>query len=215
MSEAKAFLEAMNQEFVQTLFYGNSNTAPEEFTGLAARYASLSAQSGQNIINGAGAGSDNSSIWLICWSPETVHGIYPKGSQAGLTHEDMDLETVEATAGIAGSRLLAYRERWQWKSGLALRDWRYAVRAANIDISNLVAKSSAADIPDIMIRMYHRIPNPQLGRCAYYMSRTVFEMFDIQRRDDVVSGGMLYAEVDGRLIPTFRGYPIRICDQLL
>lgn len=215
LSEAKAFLEAMNQEFVQTLFYGNSNTAPEEFTGLSPRYASLSANNGQNIVNGLGTGSDNSSMWLLCWSPETLHGIYPKGSQAGLTQDDRGLETVEATAGMAGSRLLAYRERWQWKSGIALRDWRYAVRGANIDISNLVAKSSAADLLDMMIKMYHRLPNAQMGKCAYYMNRTVFEMLDIQRRDDVVSGGMVYAEVDGKLVPTFRGYPIRIVDQLV
>jgi hypothetical protein len=39
-------------------------------------------------------------------------------------------------------------------------------------------------------------------------------MLDIQRRDDVQSGGMVYAEVDGKLIPSFRGIPIRIVDQL-
>ncbi len=214
LSEGKAFLEAMNQEFTQTLFYGNSGTAPEEFTGLSTRYPSLTGNAGQNVVDGGGSGSDNSSMWLVCWSPETVHGIFPKGSQAGLTHEDMGLDTVEATAGLPGSRLLAYRERWQWRTGIALRDWRYAVRGANIDISALVAKSSAADLLDMLIRMYHRIPNLSMGQCAYYMNRTTFQMLDIQRRDDVAGGGMVYAEVDGKLIPSFRGFPIRISDQL-
>src|SRR5262245_60581934 len=31
--ENAGHLEAMNQEFAQTLIYGNSGTAPEEFTG--------------------------------------------------------------------------------------------------------------------------------------------------------------------------------------
>ena len=65
LSEAQAFLESMNQEFVQTMFYGNSSTAPEEFTGLSVRYSDTSATNGQNIINGGGASSDNTSIWFI------------------------------------------------------------------------------------------------------------------------------------------------------
>lgn len=215
LSEARAFIEAMNQEMAGTLFYGNTATAPEEFLGLAPRYASLSAPSGQNIVTGGGSGSDNSSIWLVCWGDQTVHGIFPKGSQAGLIHEDMGLVTVETTAGVAGQRMRAYQDRWQWKCGIALKDWRYAVRGANIDISALVAKSSNADLFDVMIKMMHRVPNLQLGKPVFYMNRTVFQMLDIQRRDDVISGGQLsYQMSDGKLQYSFRGIPIRICDQL-
>lgn len=216
LSEAQAFIEAMNQEMAQTLFYGNSGTAPEEFTGLAARYSSLSATSGQNVITGSGSGSDNSSIYLICWGANTIHGIFPKGSKAGLIHEDLGLQTVTVATGIAGSRMQAYLDHWQWKCGIALKDWRYVVRIPNIDISNLVAKSSAADLPELMIKATHRLPHAGMGNCVFYMNRTCFEMLDIQRRDDVVSGGQLsYEVVDGKRIPMFRGYPVRICDQLL
>lgn len=216
LSEAQAFIEAMNQEMAQTLFYGNSGVAPEEFTGLAARYSSLSAANGQNIVSGSGSGSDNSSIYLICWGENTVHGIFPKGSKAGLVHEDHGLVTVETTAGIAGTRMRAYQDQWQWKCGIALRDWRYVVRIPNIDISNLVAKSSAADLIELMIKALHRLPSMRMGKCVFYMNRTVFQMLDIQRRDDVISGGGLtYQMVDGILQPSFRGVPIRICDALL
>lgn len=216
LSEARAFIEAMNQEMAQTLFYGNSGSAPEEFTGLAARYSSLSANNGQNIVDGGGTGADNSSIWLVVWGENTVHGIFPKGSKAGLVHEDLGEQTVEVTAGIVGSRMRAYQDRWQWKCGIALKDWRYAVRIPNIDISNLVAKSSAADLFDLMIKALHRPLNLQLGKPAFYMNRTCFEMLDIQRRDDVISGGQLSYEVsDGKLVYSFRGVPIRIVDQLL
>lgn len=216
LSEAQAFVEAMNQEFAQTLFYGNSGTAPEEFTGLSARYSSLSAANGQNIVDGGGTGSDNSSIWLVIWGGQTVHGIFPKGSMAGLVHEDIGETTVEVTAGIVGSRMRAYQDRWQWKCGIALKDWRYVVRIPNIDISNLIAKSSAADLFDLMIKALHRPINLRFGKAAFYMNRTCFEMLDIQRRDDVVSGGQLSYEVsDGKLSYSFRGVPVRICDQLL
>lgn len=215
LSEAMAFIEAMNQEMADTLFYGNSSTAPEEFTGLAPRYSSLSAQNGQNILAGGGAGSDNSSIWLVGWGPQTVHGIFPKGSKAGLQHNDYGLVTVETTAGVAGQRMRAYQEQWQWKCGIALKDWRYAVRIANIDISNLVSKSSAADLFDLMIKATHRLPNLNLGKPVFYMNRSCFQMLDIQGRDDVIAGGQLsYEMVGGKRVANFRGIPVRVCDVL-
>lgn len=216
LSEGRAFIEAMNQEMAQTLFYGNGGLAPEEFTGLSTRYSSTTAGNGSNIINGQGAGSDNSSIWLIIWGDQTAMGIFPKGSQAGLKHDDYGEVTVELTAGIAGSRMRAYQERWQWKAGIALKDWRFAVRFANIDISDLVAKTSAADLVEGMIKMIHRIPAMGMGKPAFYMNRTCFQMLDIQRRDDVIAGGGIsYENVDGMMRPTFRGIPIAKCDALL
>lgn len=216
LSEAQAFIEAMNQEFASTLFYGNSSTAPEEFTGLAARYSSLSANNAQNIVAGGGAGSDNSSIWLICWGAQSVHGIYPKGSMAGLVHNNHGLVTVETSAGIAGTRMRAYQDQWQWKCGVSVRDWRYAVRIPNIDISNLVGKSSAADLFDKMIKAMHRVPSLKMGKAVFYMNRTLFQELDIQRRDDVISGGGLtFENSDGVPKYGFRGIPVRICDALL
>lgn len=214
-SESQAFIEAMNQEMASTLFYGNSSSSPEEFNGLAVRYSSLSAANAQNIVSGGSSDTDNSSIWLVGWGPRSVHGIFPKGSKAGLIHDDLGLETVETTAGVAGSRMRAYRERFQWKCGIALRDWRYVVRIPNIDISNLVGKSSAADIIELMIKAIYRLPNLNAVKPCFYMNRSVFQMLDIFSRDDVIAGGgMNYQNVQGQSIYSFRGIPIRICDAL-
>lgn len=216
LSEASAFIEAMNQEMASTLFYGNSGTAPEEFTGLAARYSSLSAANGQNIVSGGGSDNGNqSSIWLICWGPMSCFGIYPKGSQAGLVHNNLGEETVNDANGVAGALMRAYRDQFVWEAGIALKDWRYVVRIANIDISNLVAKSSAADLFDLMIKAIHRIPSLSYGKCAFYMNRTVHQMLDIQTRDDVQVGGQLrYDLVEGKAVLSFRGIPIRTTDAL-
>lgn len=215
LSEAEAFVESMNQEMASTLFYGNSGLAPEEFNGLAIRYSSTTAANGQNILLGGGAGADNASIWLVGWGPQTCYGIFPKGSKAGLFHEDLGLQTVTVTAGATGQRMRAYQDHWQWKCGVALKDWRYVVRIPNIDISNLVAKSSAADLVELMIKAIHRIPNIGMCRPVFYMNRTCYQMLDIQRRDDVISGGgLVYKDVDGREIATFRGIPVHICDAL-
>lgn len=215
LSEAQAFIESMNQEMAQTSLYGNSSLSPEEFNGLSVRYSSLSAANAENIIDAGGSSTDNSSIWLVAWGANTVHGIFPKGSKAGLQHEDLGLQTIETTSGIAGSRLRVYQDKWCWNTGIALRDWRYVVRICNIDISNLVAKSSAADLIELMIKAIHRLPNMNMGKPVFYMNRSVMQMLDIQRRDDVQAGGQLsYAEVDGKLVPSFRGIPIRKVDAL-
>lgn len=229
MSENAAHLEAMNQEFVQTLFYGNSGTAPEEFTGLATRYSSL----GQNCISGGGSGSDQASIWLIGWGANSVHGIYPKGSQAGLQHIDHGRAVTETVNGIGGSRLAVYRDQWIWKCGIAVRDWRYAVRGCNVDISNLTTESSAANLTKLMIKMVHRLPMTTGGptnqgfvgvKPAFYVNRTLAQMLDIQRYNVMsgmgtgsqnLGGSIGYDMIDGRWTPNFRGIPIRIVDQLL
>ena len=216
LSEAKAFLEAMNQEFCSVLLYGNSGLNPEKFTGLSARYSSLSAGNAQNIIDGGGTGSDNTSVWLVVWNDNTIHGIYPKGSVAGLVRNDLGEKVVTVTQGVGGQMMLAYLEQFVWDCGIALKDWRYVVRLCNIDVSNLVAQSSAVDLTNKMIRMVHRIPVMTVGRPVFYMNRTVFEMLDIQRREAVQTGGQLkYEVVDGVSTPMFRGIPVRIVDQIL
>jgi len=214
LSEAQSFIESMNQEMASTMFYGNSGVAPEEFTGLSVRYSDPTASNGSNVIDAGGAQSDNSSIWLVTWGGQTVHGIFPKGSKAGLIHEDMGEVTVETTAGIAGTRMRAYQDRWQWKCGIALKDWRYVVRIGSIDISTL-AGGTPQDIVAFMIKAIHRIPNLRLGRPVFYMNRTVFQYLDIIRRDTVISGGgITYDTVDGKIQYSFRGIPIRLCDAL-
>jgi len=216
LSEASAFVEAMGQEMASTAFYGNTSTAPEEFLGMSPRYSSLSANNAQNIVVGGGTGGDNCSIWLMVWGASTVHGIFPKGSQAGLKHEDLGLVTVETAGGVGGSRMRAYQDHFKWDVGIALKDWRYAVRMPNIDVSALTTKTSAADLFDLMIRAIHRIPSFGNGRAAFYMNRTVLQMLDIQHRDDIISGGGLrWDMVAGKRIASFRGIPCRKVDALL
>lgn len=216
LSEAQAFLEAMNQEMASTLFYGNSSVNPEEFNGLSVRYSALSGPlNAQNVISGGGS-ANRSSIWLVCWGANTITGIFPKGSKAGLQHEDLGLQTIQGANGIATARLRAYQDHWQWKCGVALKDWRYTVRIPNIDVGALATGSGAADLTRLMILATHRPPSLNLGKPVFYMNRTVFQYLDTQRRADVSGGGQLsYDVVDGKRIPMFRGIPIRIVDAIL
>jgi hypothetical protein len=217
LSEAQAFIESMNQEMARTLFYGNSSTEPEKFMGLAPRYSSLSAPNAENIINASGSGDDNTSIWLVVWGANTIFGVFPKGAKAGLDHYDHGEVTVETTAGIAGNRMRAYQDHWTWKCGIALRDWRYVVRIANIDVSALVANdANSPKLFQLLTKATWRIRAFGMGRAVIYVNRTVGEFLDIQAQDKVASGGQLsYSEIDGRRIMMFRGIPIHTVDALL
>jgi hypothetical protein len=215
LSEARAFLEAMNQEMASTVIYGNGGLAPEEFTGLAPRYSTIAgAANGENIIDAGGTGSDNTSVWLVAWGEDTVHGIFPKGSKAGLIHEDFGEVTVEVTAGVAGSRMRAFQERYQWKAGIVVKDWRYVVRIANIDVSDL-AGGSPTDLVDHLEMADEIIPN-ELGRRVIYMNRRVSRYLRKQARTDVAAGGGLnFDNYQGKRILMFGTTPIRRVDSIL
>lgn len=212
LSEGQAFLEAMNQAFATTMFYGDTSTSPEKFFGLAPRYSAISgAANAQNVIDAGGTGTDNTSIWLCVWGPNTLHGIYPKGMQAGLDHQD--LGEIDAFDGD-NNRFRAYADLWKWKVGLTLRDWRYVVRIANIDVSNLTTESGAADLIKLLIKAKHRIPSLGMGRPAIYCNRTVRQMLDIQALSK--SNSVLrIREAANQFETDFFGIPIRTCDAIL
>ncbi len=221
LSEDRAFLEGLTQQLVSTVFYGNTSTSPERFMGFAPRYNTTSAaasQTAQNFLSGGGAGSDNTSIWLVGWGDLTVHGIFPKGSKAGLQMQDLGEQTL---LDAGGNKYQGYRTHYKWDCGLTVRDWRYAVRIGNIDVSDL-AGAAPADLVKLMNRAMARIPNLKLCRPAWYMNRTTKQWLDIQRSLGIGTSSLANTsnvrrtldQSDGRLFADFGGIPIRICDQL-
>lgn len=212
MQENKAFMEAMNQEMAATLFYGDSATAPEEFLGLSARFNDLSADNGENIIDAAGAGSDNTSIWLVGWGDNSIHGIYPKGSTAGLYHEDLGKDRV---VDADGNYYMAYLDHYQWKCGIALRDWRYVVRIANIDRSDLTKDASAgADLVNLMTRALEQIYSLSGVRPAFYVNRTIRSILRQQIVAKTVNSTLTMENVAGKEVLAFAGVPVRRTDAL-
>jgi hypothetical protein len=215
LSEGRAFIEAMNQEMASTVFYGNGGLSPEEFTGLSPRYSAISgATNADNIVDAGGTGSDNASIWLVGWGDDTVHGIFPKGSQAGLVHEDYGEVTVEVTAGVAGNRMRALQERWQWKNGLVVKDWRYVVRIANIDVSDL-AGATPADLISMLEQADEILPTGATRRVFYVNRRVSRYLRKIVRTAVGAGGGLTFENFGGRPVMAFGGAPIRKVDALL
>ena len=215
LQEDRPHIEGMNQEFASTLFYGDESTNPEEFTGLSARYNSLSAENADNIIAGGGASTDNASIWLICWGPNTMHGIIPKGSKAGIQQRDLGEVTIEDADGSNG-RMQAYRTHYRWDVGVTVRDWRYAVRIPNIDRSELLvaATGSSADLNDLMHQALTELPSTSMGRCAWYMDKSILSMLRRQTASAVSNSTLTTDVVGGTWQTAWSGIPIRRCDAL-
>lgn len=212
--EDRPHIEGIAQTLATTIFYGDEDLNPERFTGLAPRFSSMSAANGDNIIEGAGTGSDNASIWLICWSDTSVHGIVPKGSKTGLQHRDLGEVTLESAPDGSGGRMQAYRTHYRFDCGLCVRDWRYVVRIANIDRSLLTADiSTGANLHALMHDAITELPSMN-GRCAWYADKSIISMIRKQASDGVKNSTLQTENLGGTWQTSVHGIPLRRCDAL-
>lgn len=233
LSEDMAFLEGMNQQMARTLIYGNEQSDVGAFTGLSPRYNTLDtkkAASAANILDGKGRGSTNTSIWLCCWGPTAGFGIFPKGSVAGL--QQKDVTTDAPVMDDQGNPFQAYQMHYKWDCGLTIRDWRYFVRIANIDVNALTGES-AANLIALMAAACFKPPtmpstasNVQsgtratggmplsFGRPVFYVNRTIASALSIQamNKTNVL---LTQDEFDGKPVLRFRGIPIRVVDAIM
>jgi hypothetical protein len=234
-SEDDAHLEGLSQQMASTLFYGNASVTPQQFTGFAPRFNTVStttAQNAQNCLDAGGTLSANASMWVIGWGERTTFGIFPKASKAGLTFEDKG--DVVPGFDSNNNRFEAYTSFFQWKAGLVVKDWRYVVRICNIDVSNSVNGLPGTSPPDLYALLSKAMVRfPTLTKRAsgitetdapdevapgivpaIYCNRTVREWLDIQAiRDKNVL--LTMHDYAGQPIVEFRGIPIRVVDALL
>lgn len=217
LSEDKAKLQGFNNKAARYLIYGNEGTEPESITGLSAFYntVSTSVPNSENVIDAGGTGTDNASIWLVVWSPETVFGIYPKGSKAGIQVNDKTPNGPTTINNSDGSRMEAYQTHYKWDLGLFLKDWRFVVRICNIDKSLLKAdKSTGANLPDLMYQAMEQVPNLSMGRAVFYMSRGTRSMVRRQIVDGTKNSTLPAEQVGGKMFPLFQEIPMGRIDAL-
>lgn len=230
LSEVRAFLQGMSQQVASTLIYGNQGINPERLTGLSPRYSTkntANSQTANNVLDAGGTSSTNTSIWIITWGNDTWHATFPKGKMTGLQHIDMGEWPV---ADSAGNTYQAYRDHFKWEIGLVGRDWRYCVRIANIDVTQLTGVS-AANLINLLVRGLYRLPTApssamaiqtsdtpavraDMGRTIIYCNRVVRTYLDLQamNKTNVL---LRLEEFDGKVVTTFRGIVVRTCDAIL
>lgn len=209
-------MQAMTHKLADTIFFGDQTVSEEEFTGLAPRYSDTSAENGSNILNGGSSDTDNASIWLICWGPETVHGIVPKGMPAGLQVEDLGRSTSEVDENGTAGLDEVYRTLFRWWCGLTVKDWRYIVRIPNIDRSALTYNAATgANLPKLMFEALAELPTDMKGICAFHMDKELMTKAQQQIAYGVQNSTMTTDMVGGYPTQMFQGrYPMVRCDAL-
>lgn len=236
-SEDKAHIEGMGQEMATTIFYGDEGDEPAAFTGLGAYYGSTSGSTGDNVIDGkncwngttaAAAANNLSSVWLVNWG-EGIQGIVPKGSMAGMQSNDLGKTLIQGTSDTSThrdaspGRMMAYVTHYRQDAGLAVRDWRNAVRIANV--SQEIAGDQSAQsttsgapgfttLPELMFQAYVRLENGESGRKVWYMSKPVLMKFAQQLTRMVSQSSLSTGMVGGKMITSWMGMPIKVVDAL-
>lgn len=230
LSEGEAFIEAMAQEIESGFFYHDVATTPEKFKGLAARYNVLGgAGAGNNVVNAGGVGSDNTSIWIVTWSEKATCLLHPQGVPAGLQREDMGRQRV---LDASNNPYFVKEELFRQHVGVAVRDWRFNARVANIDVSDLIA--GTVDLYAHLRKAFYKLQSIYAtalrnkdgtlnenasveGRTVMYVNRTVMEALDAQQTSASLNGALQLksAELEGRMVQTYRGIPIEVTDALL
>jgi hypothetical protein len=216
LSESAPIIEGMNQSLMKAIMYGNQAVNPEKITGLAPRFSTLTgAESKDNIIDAGGVGSNNTSIYLVVFGENSVHGLYPKGSKAGLSVNHKGQQTVY---DAQGNPYEAYRTHFKWDPGFSVRDWRQVVRIANVDKTLLTKNaSSGADLLDLLTQATEQVYNMNLGTPVFFANRTIRSYLRRQLRNN--SGLALgYDDLLGKgrgKVLHFDGAPICRTDALL
>lgn len=236
LSEDVAFLEGMTQQMASAYVYSNALTTPQQIMGIAPRFSTVNPQNAQtanNVIDAGGTGSTNTSMYVVVWGANTVHAFVPKGSTAGLIQEDLGQETLYTAVGSMGSQtmLRVFRTRFQWKTGLTVRDWRYIVRIANIDVTQLLT-GNAPNLINALHRALGRVPTlpvgtgavqktdapdggqMSMGRTAIYCNRVLRTYLNIQATNKA-NVLLNLDQFNGKVVTTFLGVPVRTVDAIL
>lgn len=220
LSEASGIMEGMSQQMAETVLYGNTNVNPERFTGIAPRYSTgvvADAASAANVINMAGADpTSNTSCYLITWGDQATHGLYPKGSKAGLSHRDLGEQTLQDGDG---GQYQGYRDHFKWDLGITVRDWRTNARVANIDTDALATQSYLESLLQAMTEAEESLPissedtNAMGGRRVWYVPKKVRSAlrYAILHR---IGSNLSWENYNGKRVVMFDGTPVRRLDAI-
>jgi hypothetical protein len=216
LGEAQAYLESMSQEVASRMFYGNTAADPEQFMGLAPRFNDLAAPNGNQIIDAGGTGSNNTSIWFVGWGDNQCQLLYPKGTQAGVQRADMGEQRL---LDAAGNAYYGMEEKFTWNVGLAVKDWRYVSRVANINVSNMEA--GTVKLYDFLRKAYYQLQARRIagGKMAIYCNTDVMEALDALATNAGAADSFVRLttgkDIQGEEVLMYRGIPIRETDALL
>jgi hypothetical protein len=220
-SEGMAFLEAMAQEIESSVWYSDVRVNGKKFHGLGPRYNTLSNPS---VVNGGGVSSNNTSIWMVTHGDGMTNVIVPENMSAGVQQEDMGRQRV---LDGAGNPFYVLEEKFTQHIGIAVKDWRYTGRIANINTTNAAAGS--VDLYRLLTRLFYQLQGrrhykldasgmPAPGNTVIYMNRSMLEVLDNLAINKGAADNFVRLkpmDIQGQEVLSWRGIPIRETDALL
>ena len=232
--EASLHFEAMAQAAARSLWYQDITDDPASIVGFGPRFNKpTGAQNSTQVLDAGGTSGNLTSIWFITWDPMTTFLIYPKHGKMGIQtkmHENWPATDAN------GDRYSVYREVFTWHLGLAVKDWRYIVRIANIDtgtlsggyvsdgtatdeFSDFRGTGASADLIKLMNQAYyqHEGRRNRRGKTCIYANRTILEFLEAQARNLPRNLYLNFSQTANNNSPVlnFRGIPIKESDALL
>lgn len=182
-------LEAMTQEFANKLIYGSTQDDEKAFVGFAARYSKLTgAATSKQIVNfGGNQAGDQTSIYLIGWGKGKIFTFYPKGTRAGIKTYDFSKNGPIDLIDADGGTYPGYKEQAEWLAGLAVQDWRYGARVANIHVPSLNTAAEKIRLYEAFMTAVGKIHRLEGVKLVAYCSRDVK---DALRAGYMKSGGV-------------------------
>jgi hypothetical protein len=227
MDQDMNHMEGLFQLLESTLFYGSLSNNPGSFNGLATRFNNLESypngdQSWQpNVWNGGATTGNVCSAWMIEFGEESVYGIYPPNTPAGLTVRDLG-EITKEISSATGSQGLNYmyqvlRTMLRWYMGMQVADERCVQRICNI---NPTALSSNNFDENIFIEAKNWLPrNGEGSGTVIFVNRALKTQIDIRAVSQKINAYTYFnsneTDVFGRSVTKFQNIPIYVAEKLL
>lgn len=218
-SEDRAYVQGFANAVAKNMFYGDTESNPFQFNGFSARYNICGGDKNtagyQTISAGSPGSNTNTSIYIVGWGQRNTVGIYPQGSNAGLSQRDLGEQ--DATDNEGGKyRVLS--TLFTWKCGLSVQDIRSNALLRNIDVSKLGSLTSAQSL-EFMKKLtqakntIRQLDNKKIKYCMY-VSDTVYNFMENYQLDKNNIHVTVREFMDQPPIMYFRGIPVKKCDAI-
>ena len=205
-AEDMSFVEGLSQNAVESAFYGNIATDPEEINGFAVRPA-YDKLADANVWTCGGSGSDVTSIYIVQWGANKVHFVYPRASKSfGISRVDLGKSVAYDSAY---NPFMAYWSNFTFSMGLVIHDDRNVQRICNIEPTG----SSNIFDEDQLIKALNHMPGRGAG-AMIYMNETMLSQMDIRVKDKS-NVDWQPGEAFGAPVVMFKGHPVRKVDQIV
>jgi hypothetical protein len=223
-------VEGLFQLMESTLIYGSLSQNAGAFNGLATRFNNKESYPNgdqswvPNVWDGGGSSVTNvTSAWMIEFGDDSVYGIYPPNTPAGLSIRDLGEVTKELATGTASTGLnylyQVLRTLLRWYMGIQIADERCVQRIANI---NPTALSSPGTFDEnIFIQAKNWLPRAgEAPGTVILVNRNLKTQIDIRAVSQKINTYFTppsdnSMDVFGKAVTKFQNIPIYVAEKIL